>query len=265
MIMLQNAWKLKGFYIQATDGKIGRVDDFYFDDITWSVRYVVVDTGNWLSGHEVLLSPVALSGIDHQKRCIKISFTRDYVAAAPDAESQLPVTRQWEAEYHDYFGWPYYWEGGGFLGVGPYPEFVSEVAAAAEDDVIHPPQKQVNENLHLQSARDVGDCRIAAVDGEIGHVVDFIIDESSWVIRYVQVDTGNWLPGKKVLISTRLIPQIDWTQASLQIPLTREVIQNAPPYDPDEPLERDYEQGLFDYYKSHLEWSHQKPYWELEQ
>lgn len=259
--MLQNAWALKGFTIQATDGNIGHVDDFYFDDITWAVRYVVVDTGNWLSGHEVLLSPVALSGISHQDRCVKIALTRDQVSGAPDAETDRPVTRQWETEYHDYFGWPYYWEGAGIFGVGPYPGFSSETADAVED-ATQPSERKGD--AHLQSARDVGDCRIAASDGEIGHVVDFIIDEESWVIRYVEVDTGNWLPGKKVLLSTRLISSIDWSEGCLQIKLPKVVIEHAPPYDPDQTLERDYEQGLFDYYAAHLD-SHVKPYWELEQ
>lgn len=259
--MLQNAWAIKGFSIQATDGKIGHVDDFYFDDITWAVRYVVVDTGNWLSGHEVLLSPVALSGISQEDRCVKISFTRDQVSGAPDAETDRPVTRQWEAEYHDYFGWPYYWEGAGLFGAGPYPGFATEVEGSAEDAA---QQKENKGDPHLQSARDVGDCRIAATDGEIGHVVDFIIDEDSWVIRYVKVDTGNWLPGKKVLLSTRLISAINWSDGCLQISFSRDVIENAPPYDPDQPLERDYEQGLFDYYAEHLD-SYVKPYWELEQ
>lgn len=259
--MLQNAWDLKGYSIQATDGKIGHVDDFYFDDITWAVRYVVVDTGNWLSGHEVLLSPLALSGISQEERCVNISFTRDHVSGAPDAETERPVTRQWEAEYHDYFGWPYYWEGAGLFGAGPYPGFANEVAGSTEE------QAQESENRgdpHLQSARDVGDCRIAATDGEIGHVVDFVIDEDSWVIRYVQVDTGNWLPGKKVLLSTRLISAIDWSEGSLQISMPRDVIEHAPPYDPDQPIERDYEQGLFDYYAEYIT-GHVKPYWELEQ
>jgi hypothetical protein len=258
--MLQNAWALKGFSIQATDGKIGHVDDFYFDDITWAVRYVVVDTGNWISGHEVLLSPVALSGISHDDRCIKISFTRDHVSGAPDAESALPVTRQWEAEYHDYFGWPYYWEGAGLFGAGPYPGFATEVKGSAEETA----QTENKGDPHLQSARDVGDCRIAATDGDIGHVVDFIIDEDSWVIRYVEVDMGNWLPGKKVLLSTRLISAINWSDGRLQIPVTRNIIEHASPYDPDQPIDRDYEQGLFDYYAEHLG-GNPKPYWELEQ
>jgi len=258
--MLQNAWTLKGFSIQATDGKIGHVDDFYFDDITWAVRYVVVDTGNWISGHEVLLSPIALSGISQDDRCIKISFTRDHVSGAPGAESELPVTRQWEAEYHDYFGWPYYWEGAGLFGTGPYPEFVKEMSDSTEETL----KNETKGDPHLQSARDVGDCRITAADGDIGHVVDFIIDEESWIIRYVEVDTGNWLPGKKVLLSTRLISAINWANGCLQISLNRSVIENAPPYDPDQPIRRDYEQGLFDYYAEHLEGSI-KPYWELEQ
>jgi hypothetical protein len=259
--MLQNAWALKGFSIQATDGKIGHVDDFYFDDITWAVRYVVVDTGNWLSGHEVLLSPVALSGISQENRCINISFTRDDVAGAPDAETDLPVTRQWEAEYHDYFGWPYYWEGAGLFGAGPYPGFATEVAGSTEEEAR---TKASKGDPHLQSARDVGECRIAAADGDIGHVIDFIIDEDSWLIRYVLVDTGNWLPGKKVLLSTRLISAINWSEGCLQVPMSREVIEHAPPFDPDQPIERDYEQGLFDYYGDHIT-GHVKPYWELEQ
>jgi hypothetical protein len=95
-------------------------------------------------------------------------------------------------------------------------------------------------------------------------VVNFIIDEDSWVIRYVEVDMGNWLPGKKVLLSTRLISAINWSDGCLQIPLAREIIEHAPPYDPDQPIDRDYEQGLFDYYAEHLEGT-PKPYWELEQ
>jgi hypothetical protein len=107
----------------------------------------------------------------------------------------------------------------------------------------------------LRSARDVMGYYIEATDGDIGHVDDFLIDDSEWAIRYMIVDTRNWWPGKKVLISPEWISQVSWPDSRVYVDLTREGVKTAPEYDPSRPVEREYETRLYRH--------HDRPsYWE---
>ena len=109
---MQNSTKdLKGNAIVATDGDIGKVDDFYFDDKSWTIRYLVADTGNWLLGRKVLLSPIAVGKADFSSGRINVKLTKKQVEESPSIDSDKPVSRQHEAYYHDYYGYPYYWSG----------------------------------------------------------------------------------------------------------------------------------------------------------
>ena len=114
--MLQSIKQLYGSRIGASDGDIGHVKDFYFNDLTWAVRYVVADTGNWLPGRQVLLSPHAFGGIYPAGKAMLVRLTRKQIEDSPAIDTHKPVSRQYEEEYHRYYGWPYYWEGDGLWG-----------------------------------------------------------------------------------------------------------------------------------------------------
>jgi hypothetical protein len=224
-----------GFTIRTLDGDLGKVNEFYFDDATWTVRYMVVETGHWLSGRKVLISSVALGKPDWESRTFSVSLTCDQVRDSPDIDTERPVYRQHEAELHEHYNWPRYWEGGygGVLGITPYPLF--EPALSQESSA---PERK--DDPHLRSTRHVTGYRIHATDGEIGHVEDFIVDDETWSINYLVIDTGNWLPGKRVLIPPQWIKTVNWADTSLYLDRSRQSVENGVEFDSSEANRRDY-------------------------
>jgi hypothetical protein len=240
--MLRSASSLKGASIGATDGNIGSLDDLYFDDLSWTVRYLVVDTGTWLPGRQVLISPLSVRGAA-EANTVPVALTRAQVEHSPPVDSDKPVNRQYEEEFSRYYGYPYYWSGPYRWGALHYPgEEASPADVAAANAVA------AGGDPNLRSARDVIGYYIQATDGDIGHVDDFLIDDREWAIRYVIVDTRNWWPGKKVVVSPDWIRQVSWRESQVHVDLTREALKAAPEYDADRPLEREYETRLFRHY-----------------
>ena len=245
---LQQFEKLKGCVIAATDGELGQVSDLYFDDQSWTARYLVVDTGGWLSGRRVLLPPHAIGQIDVARQIVTVELTRRQVQDSPAAETDRPVSRQDEMNLYDYYGFPYYWTGPyrwglAPLGYGPYP--VGTLPAGYEPRSTTAEEVAVREreqaDPHLRSAADVRGHRIQATDGELGHVEDFLVEEGSLAIRYLVVDPRSWWPGKHVLVSTEWIDAVNWDAGTVDVSLTREAVRNAPEFDAVGPLEREYE------------------------
>jgi hypothetical protein len=245
--MLRSMKHLMGFTIGATDGDIGRVDACYFDDESFTVRHLVVDTGGWLGGRKVLISPRALRDIDWYGGRIEAALTKAQVEKSPLIDTDRPVSRQQEAEYHRYYGYPSYWTGPYLWGPYPYPYPFPAPDQVREDGRGGDP--------HLRSSAAVIGYHIAAADGDIGHIEDFLVDESTWAIRYLVVDTSNWWFGKKVLVSSEWVTGVDWNESLLHVELTRELIKTSPAYDPSGPVQRDYEVRLHDYYGRPGYWS----------
>jgi hypothetical protein len=237
--MLRSLKSVDDFTIGTTDNGIGRVRSFLFDSRTWHILYLVADTGTWLPGRQVLIAATALGEPDWSSRTIPVSLTKDQVREAPDLDADKPVSRQREIELHQYYGWTPYWVGSGVsMHTAPVPGPVAteQVQEAAQGDP------------NLRSTREVRGYRLRATDGEIGHVDDFISDDENWIIRYLAVDTRNWLPGRSVLISPKWVQEISWDQRQVSIEATREQVKNAPAYDPGTPVNRAYEIQLYDYY-----------------
>jgi sporulation protein YlmC with PRC-barrel domain len=258
--MLRRVESLDGYAIQATDGEIGSVKEVYFDDEHWGIRYLVVETGSWLSSRTVLISPYSIQGLNEEDQTIRVSLTQDQVRNSPDIDTHQPMSRKLEGEFASYYGYGNYWAGPYLWGVGGYPvyplpeagtvppmeERPEEVAARASDRP---------EDVHLRSSARVTGYHIAGTDDEIGHVQDFIFDDKAWAIRYLLIDTRNWWPGgKKVLLATRWIERIDWTDSTVYTTLTREQIRNSPEYDESQPLDRDYETRLHEFYGRKTYW-----------
>lgn len=248
--MLRKARDLQGYKVQATDGEIGHVSEFYFDDVAWMLRYVVVETGGWLSSREVLIAPEAFGLPDWPVRELPVDLTRDQVKGSPRIDTDKPVSRQHELDYRAYFGWPPYWTGAvGAIPppMSPPPEIVKEMEVARDRAV-----KQGDP--HLRSSRAVTGYAIEAEDGEIGHVDDFLVDDETWFVRYLVIDTRNWWPGKDVLLPPQWISEIDWSTMKVRVDLSRETIKSAPEYNGSAPIGRDYEAALHQHYN-------RAPYW----
>jgi uncharacterized protein YrrD len=245
--MLSKAKTLKGYKLESRDGEIGKVKEFYFDDRHWTIRYLVADTGNWLTDRQVLISPYALLAVIREKQHISIDLTKKQIEDSPPLNSDKPVSRQYEEAYYGYYGWPMYW-GGPYMW-GSYPYIVRDREKWKESN-----QGGKAWDPHLRSTHDVSGHHIQAADGEIGHVEDFIIDDETWAIRYLIIDTRNGWPGKKVLISTRWIERVSWSELKVFVNLSRETIKQSPEYTEESLLTRDYESGLHRHYNRQGYW-----------
>jgi hypothetical protein len=242
--MLTNATYLKGLVIRATDGELGTVDQLYFDDESWAIRYLTVETGGWLGGRKVLISPLAVVQAHWSVRRLDVALTKKQVENSPDIDTQKPVSRQHESVYAAYYGYPNYW------GVVPYAAGLALPIVPAKADEI--PKEPVDS--HLRSTGGVTGYHVEATDGEVGHVEGFVVDEDAWVIRYIEVATRNWWPGKKVLLSPAWIERVSWKDSKVYVGLSREIIKDAPKYVESMPITREYENRLYAAYG-------RPPYW----
>jgi hypothetical protein len=238
--MLTNAEQLKGLVIRATDGEIGAVDQFYFDDETWAVRYLTVETGGWLGGREVLISPLSIISTEMQSKRLNVALTMKQVENSPNIDTHRPVSRQDEATYLGYYGYPYYW--------GFYPAGLVDPTANFNDEVQGEKIRRESADTHLRSTEAVTGYSIEATDGEIGHVDGFILDDTTWAIRYMEIATRNWWPGKKVLVSPAWIRRVSWTDSTVYVGLSREAIKTGPEFDRSAPITREYEDRLYAHY-----------------
>ena len=266
--MLRHAKELEHYELRARDGKIGHVDDFFFDDRTWTVRYLVVDTGTWLDSRKVLISPTAVSRAEWDKKCLPVNLTQEQVRNSPSIDTEVPVSREHEAALTQYYNWPAYWGAAGFPEMGfalPIAPILpanipaahandrhesggASASSAAQESRDARGGTAVHEDRHLRSVRAVTGHGIEATDGAIGHVDDFLIDDRSWEIRYLIVDTRNWWPGKKVILAPQWIHEVGWDEAKVRVDLARAVIKSSPAYDPTQQVTPDYAGQLHRHY-----------------
>lgn len=246
--MQRNVKSLIGFTMGATDGEIGKADDFYFDDESWTVRYLIVKTGGWLSGRKVLISPAALHAPHWEKESFPVNLSKSQIENSPDIDTDKPVSRQHEIELYHHYAWPYFdRDGSGFYGgIGMMGMMDSRIPL--EEQIEGGTEGREQGDPHLRSVSELKGYSLHAIDGEIGEVEDFIIDDESWTIRYLVIDTGSFFPGKKVLIAPQWIRDIKWETSSITVDLSKETIKGSPEYDATKPLEESYETELYVFY-----------------
>jgi nucleotide-binding universal stress UspA family protein len=199
---LHRVSRIRGAEVNAVDGYIGRLEEFYFDDATWTIRYLVVDTGSWLARHPVLISPEAVKGA-WGLAGFNVMLTREQVRSSPEIDPQLALSRQDEERVLGHFGHPLYWTANGRSG----------------------------STANLCSTKEVTGDHVQARDGEVGHVDDFLIDEVSWRVEYLVVDTSNWVGGKWVLLAPTTLKGVDWPNSKLRVGLTRDAVKQSPVID----------------------------------
>ena len=255
--MLRSIYETIGYKLKAGDDVFGKVRDFLFDEDQWTIRWLVADTGSWLPGRKVLISPITLGDPDWNAGQFPVRMTREEIEKSPGLDLDAPVSRQYEKRWLDEYGWPYYWgpglmAGGGGVWAGAMePQALLMQQQREDKDYDATPEE---EDDVLRSVTGVLGYHLQAADGDCGHVEDFIIDETTWTIGYLVVDTRNWLPGRKVLIAPAWMQSIDWADRVVTCGLQQEQIKNSPEYDPTEPITRDYEQQLYDFYGRPVYW-----------
>jgi len=215
--MLHNLKQICGHKLAASDGPIGHVKDFYFDDKTWAIRYLVADTGNWLSGRQVLLAPHSFGHLDHDGKILKINLTRRQIENSPSIDTDRPVSRQYEQNYYNYYGYPTYWEGGALWGKADYPGFAPSARSFEFQSYDYPRW----DDVHLRSTNAVTGYGIQATDGALGSVSGFLVDQKKWAIRELTVETGHWYSGKEILITPAKIERISYEQSKVFVKLTK--------------------------------------------
>lgn len=257
--MLRSMKDLEGCTIRATDDNIGHLTDFYFDDEAWVIRYFVVDTGNWLSSRKVLISPMAISHPNWAEKSLPVSITKEQVQNSPEIDTEKPVSRQHEIQYLGYYGYPFYWGGAGLWGGGIYPDMLLGYSGmmsipqayspeAVEAYVSDEAKRHQNDDLHLRSCKEVVGYHIQATDGDIGHVQGILVDEETWAIRYLIVDTSNWWLDHEVLIPPQWIRDVIWQEATVSVNLTLQAVKDAPKFDSAAQLDREQEIEIFKHY-----------------
>ena len=249
--MLWDASAINGYAIEASDGRLGTVSDLLFEDAGWVVRWLVVDTGNWLPGRKVLLPLSALGRPDRALRHFPVKLTMEHVKDSPDVDTDQPVSRQIEAHVYDYFGWDPHW-GGSFLPVSDAmaTPFVAPLyePGSTRPDLARAGAQPNESDPHLRSIATIIGCHIHVSDGEIGHVEDFLVDDAGWNIRYIKVDTRNWWPGEHVLISPYAVREIDWADRHVELNITRAQVKASPPWDSVAMVDHAYEEQLHGHY-----------------
>lgn len=266
--MLRSVKELVGYDLSATDGSIGKVKDFLFDDVQWTLRWMVADTGGWLSARKVLISPISLGEPNWISRIFPVHMTKDEIEKAPGLHTDEPVSKEYETAFFNQYGWGYYWGGAdawsapgvwGGINASGVPSVwggaPNPVALfSRQEEAVKAAGDPESRSHVLRSVDEVIDYRIQALDDEIGHVEDFIVDDESWMLRYMIVDTRNWLPGRKVLIATDWITDIDWADRKVSVDLTRDAIKGSPEYKASALANREYENNLYDYYGRPVFW-----------
>jgi hypothetical protein len=229
--MLQSLKQLYGDKLGASDGDIGHVKDFYFDDRSWAVRYAIADTGNWLSSRQVLISPHAFGSLHPAGNAMLVNLTRKQIEDSPAINTHKPVSRQFEEEYYLHYGWPYYWEGDGLWGGMrgfPILELPPKFQPGEPPAATGPKAERADARLH--SAQAVTGYHLQATDGIVGHVCDFLMDSKSWAIHQLVIKTGHRFSGKEVLVPTSSVVRISYDDSTVFVEINKEAVEKSPEY-----------------------------------
>ncbi len=226
--MLRSVKQLYGAKLGAYDGDIGHVKDFYFDDQDWTIRYLVADTGSWLPGRQVLISPHSLVRLDQGGGVLQVNLTRKQIEDSPSIEEHKPVSRQYEEEYYRYYGWPFYWQGGGLWGMSGFPILELPAKPPLSETAAPIARQSERPDAHLRSTQAVKGYQLRTGEGTIGHICDFMIDGLNWAIGQLVIKTGHRFSGKEVVIATKRVKRISYEESTVFVDAAGEVVEQSP-------------------------------------
>lgn len=240
--MFRSIKVLTEYTVLVKDGDIGKTLEFLFDDKTWIIRYLVVDTDNWLPRRKVLISPVAFSQPDQRLRQFPVKLTKEQVKNSPDIEVDKPISRQHQTQLNKYYAWPHYWTKN-----GDYPPSLFSPSISETEHELSPVQEEKGDP-DLRSTEEVFDYYVQALDGEVGHVEDFIVDDVLWMIRYVVIEMEDWLSDRKILIPSSQIRKVECPEKRIYLDLFQEQVRHSSEYKPSDMVNREYEIWFYDHY-----------------
>lgn len=231
--MLHSLNELLGYQLNSLDGEIGRCKDFLFDDNGWVVRYMVVDTHKFLPlGKKVLISPISFAFPKSTDKGIPVNLSRQAIEHSPPLDEHQPISREYEIEFFKYYGYAYYWTGPGLWGTSQDPAYLADAKRLENAD-------EMGSGGYLRSIKEVSDYNVQATDDVFGHVKDFIINDASWSIPFLLIDTGSWLQsGKKVLVPTAKVKAVEWLGRDVSLSLNRFDVEHCLEFNSIEELER---------------------------
>jgi len=244
--MLYRMDRLIGMAVRATDGEAGKVVDAHFDEQAWTARYLVVETGGWLKRRKLLISPIAVRGVNWDERRIRINLNRRQLESSPAIDLDQLMMRRDEQALFDHYGYPDYRAGGLLWGATPYPLLPHPARSLTPPDT-RPPS--ADGPCGLGSLREIHGYSLQALDASIGQLEEFLIDSGSWAIRYLVVNTHPWWSGQQVVIPPQWAGQVDWQQKRVLLLVERDAVQNAPEFDPSLGHARPFETNLYKHYQ----------------
>jgi len=197
--MLRSLRSLAGTDVHAADGEIGRIESFHFDDHSWTVRYLVLDSGSFLRHEYLLVPPAAIAHVGLEGQHLQLAPTRKEIESGPAYEAHKPVSRQLETEVHLYYRLGFYWT---HLG-----------------------------DPNLRNSKDLFATPVEASDGEVGEVGDFIADLDDWTLRDVVVDLGGAFRHKEVLAPVQTVARLGWDEPGVHLDLTAAQVDELKAYD----------------------------------
>jgi hypothetical protein len=249
--------------IKSVDLAFGDIRDLYFDDVSWMLRYFVVDVGTWLEGRHVLISPESLTEYREDENAFACKLTRQQIHDSPLFDSQKTVSRQQEESLSKHYGWTPYWVTP--MAAFPLPGLYTYPIVGAASDRWNQQNKMAptvakevearqdmdrEQEAHLRSFQEIKSYGLQATDGDIGELDDLLLDTASWRVTHIIVDTRKWWPGGQVVIDRALVTDISWGDAKIVVAMSREDVKNAPRFDKDQTITEPYMQQLSQYYQS---------------
>jgi hypothetical protein len=224
--MLRSLRELIGCMLVAKDGEIGRCKDFLFDDRNWVIRYLEADTRKWLRGRKVLVSPLSVDLSDWKTQLLSFRVLRDQLKKSPPLDEDAVVSRRYEMTLFDYYGWSYYWNDRAVRKVSPK---LSALCLKAREKVLDR-ETESDRACHLYSIKEVKGYEVHGIDGRLGNAANFIMDDETWALRYLLVDTSYLLPGKMVLLAMDSVKSIDRATMDIRMEAFTEVVDRRPEF-----------------------------------
>ena len=215
-----------GFSLKTTDDEIGVVKDFLVDDRSWAVRYLSIDTSKWLPlSRKVLISPISFQQFDLDDSLVHVNLSAQQVKDSPSIDEHKPISRVYEELMFTYFGYGYYWMGPGIWGDYGSPNRLVDEIDKNELDAELEQDKPVN---HLRSFDELLDYKFVANGEEVGHISDFVLNDKTWLIESVIVDTSEWLSSAHhYYIPIKHVTNIDWSDKQAECDLSVEKIKQC--------------------------------------
>lgn len=244
--MLLNSEMFKGRELAAEDDSLGTVKDLFFDDASWTVRYLVADTRRWLPGRRVLIAPEALKTPTWQRDAMPVALTRAQIEQSPVLAEHQPVSRQNEVALARFFNWIPYWQD-----APPPHRFVEWETSTEVREEVQDGALPRDGDPHLRSLNEVEGYRLTSEAGTaLGPVEGVLLDGATWNIEYFVIGAAAWLADERHLLPVAWVRTVDWARHAVSVPLPADLIREGPAYDPDRPLDGEFERRLRQHFES---------------